>query len=54
MLAVDVPFVTKKLFCAPNARATLRWACLIGPVGCRSESRPPVVDDVSARKMLRP
>jgi hypothetical protein len=54
LLAVEVPFVTKKLCRLPNASATFSWATLRGPVGCRSESSPPVVGEVSARKMLGP
>jgi hypothetical protein len=54
LFAVDVPFVTKNVSRAPNALAAMSCARLIGPRGCNSESSPPLVADVSARKMFGP
>ena len=54
LLEVEVPFVAKNSFCAPKARAAFSCATLMLPVGSSSESRPPVVAEDSARKMLAP
>jgi hypothetical protein len=54
LLAVEVPLVTKKVRLAPKARAAYSCASLIGPTGSSSESSPPEVAEVSARKMASP
>ncbi len=54
LLQVEVPLVAKKVCRAPKARAAYSCAFLIGPCGSSSESSPPEVAEVSARKMLMP
>ena len=51
---VDVPFVTKNTWSAPNARAAASCACLMLPVGSSRLSRPPVVAEDSARNSVGP
>src|SRR3954469_14199892 len=54
LLEAEVPPVPKKARLAPNARAAMSWAFLMLPVGSSRLSRPAVVADDSARKMLVP
>jgi hypothetical protein len=54
LFAVDVPLVTQYVRFAPKARAASSCATLIGPIGSSSESSPPEVADVSARKTPSP
>ncbi len=54
LLAVEVPLVTKNVLREPNVVAARCCASRSGPVGSSSESRPPHVADVSARKTSRP
>jgi len=51
---VDVPFVAKYVSLAPKARAAASCASRNVPVGDSSESSPPTVDEVSAKKMCSP
>ena len=54
LFAVEVPLVTKNVCRDPNVAAASSCASRSGPVGSSSESSPPQVAEVSARKMFSP